>query len=191
MWHASFLPTFMKKRALVARVLCLVLVYTWLWLKPIRYDLSWLLPIIKFYENICLSSRLDEEKIFTAPPRRRRAKKIAVPLRRGKKEIPFRPAEGKNIYRSVPPREKIFTVPSHRGVQKRIPSRPVAKLCHIEFNRPVPSINLAPAVPSRPVPPKLFFLVCCRSVPSRCQLFFPPWFSVTRYCDKPSKCQTK
>ena len=65
----------------------------------------------------------SQGKTNTVPPRRKKTNLpsrpavrniFTVPSRRGEIFLPSRPAEGKNIYRPVPPRKKTITVPSRR-----------------------------------------------------------------------------
>ena len=70
-----------------------------------------------------------------APPRE---ETFTVPRRHGKKYSSSRPAEGKDNHPPVLPRENILQ------------TRPVVKICPVEFHHSVPSRNCPSAVPSHP-----------------------------------------
>ena len=104
---------------------------------------------------------------------------MIVPPRRRKIKLPSRPTVGKNIYRPVPPKTKIITVPSCRR-KKYLSSRPVARIYLAELYCPVPPRICAPAVPSS----QLFTSSFYRPVPTRRHFFS---LQAIKICPVPSR----
>ena len=120
------------------------------------------------------------------PAPSKKNKIITVPSRRGEKMYTVPSGRGKNIYRPVPPRKTINTVPSRRR-KKQLPSRPVVKFVPLHVT--VPSRREIVHPPSRPVTPIFFssfyrpVVICFPAKQEKYVTSRPA--TILSHCDKP------